>query len=135
MLKRFMFVLAASAALAAGAYSSAAKADPIAGAIIGGGIGAAVGGPPGAAVGAVLGTAIGSARGVLPARARVLRGPGRGVPRARVCVRRAGRVLPRRALLPSPLVLGDWAPAFAGVTKPRRARGFLLSCRAPFGLR
>ena len=43
------------------AYSSQASAhDPLAGAIIGGGIGAAVGGPPGAAVGAVLGTIIGA---------------------------------------------------------------------------
>jgi hypothetical protein len=56
---KFLAVLATAAGTLA--FSSQASAhEPLAGAIIGGGIGAAVGGPPGAAVGAVLGTIIGA---------------------------------------------------------------------------
>lgn len=56
-----MLIAAMSVAVAAATFSTqAAAGDPVAGALIGGGIGAAVGGPPGAAVGAVIGSIIGA---------------------------------------------------------------------------
>ena len=60
-MRKTLLAVTFTAAAAAAAFSSQASAhDPIAGALIGGGIGAAVGGPPGAAVGAILGLAIGA---------------------------------------------------------------------------
>ena len=60
-MKKTLLAVTLTAAAAAATFSTQASAhDPIAGALIGGGIGAAVGGPPGAAVGAILGLAIGS---------------------------------------------------------------------------
>jgi hypothetical protein len=57
MMRRSLFIATAAAALAAASLCTPAEAaDPVAGALIGGGIGAAVGGGPGAAVGAVIGT-------------------------------------------------------------------------------
>ncbi|MGZ5031904.1 MAG: hypothetical protein ACXWAC_01795 [Usitatibacter sp.] len=61
MSRKPMLIAAMSVAVAAATFSTqAAAGDPVAGALIGGGIGAAVGGPPGAAVGAVIGTIIGA---------------------------------------------------------------------------
>ena len=61
MLKRTMLVATVAATLGAVGFSSQASAhDPIAGALIGGGIGAAIAGPPGAAVGAIIGTIAGA---------------------------------------------------------------------------
>ncbi|MGZ5106299.1 MAG: hypothetical protein ACXWHB_17245, partial [Usitatibacter sp.] len=54
-------IAGAAAALALAALSPQAFAcDPVAGALVGGGIGAAIGNAPGAAVGAVIGSAIGA---------------------------------------------------------------------------
>lgn len=61
MLRKPLMIAAITAAAGAMAFSSQVSAhDPVAGALIGGGIGAAVAGPPGAAVGAILGTIIGA---------------------------------------------------------------------------
>ena len=61
MSKKLLLIATMTVAVAAAAFPTRASAgDPVAGALIGGGIGAAVGGPPGAAVGAVIGTIIGA---------------------------------------------------------------------------
>ena len=61
MRKKPLLIATMTVAVAAATFSTqAAAGDPVAGALIGGGIGAAVGGPPGAAVGAVLGSIIGA---------------------------------------------------------------------------
>ncbi len=61
MQKKPLWIAAIGVTVAAMGFSTQASAgDPIAGAIIGGGIGAAVAGPPGAAVGAIIGTIAGS---------------------------------------------------------------------------
>jgi hypothetical protein len=61
-MRKSFLVAAMTAAAAAMTFSTQASAgDPVAGAIIGGGIGAAVAGPPGAAVGAIIGTIAGAA--------------------------------------------------------------------------
>ena len=61
-MRKTFLVAAITTALAAMTFSTQASAgDPVAGAIIGGGIGAAVAGPPGAAVGAIIGTIAGAA--------------------------------------------------------------------------
>src|SRR5512138_1950713 len=63
-MKRTLLIATAATALAAASLcTSAEAADPLAGALIGGGIGAAVGGGPGAAVGAVIGTIAAASEG------------------------------------------------------------------------
>ena len=60
-MRKSYLLAAATTAVAAMTFSTQASAgDPLAGAIIGGGIGAAIGGPPGAAVGAIIGTIAGA---------------------------------------------------------------------------
>lgn len=59
MPKSSILIAALAAAGALALPTQASAHDPVAGAIIGGGIGAALGGPPGAAIGAILGTIAG----------------------------------------------------------------------------
>ena len=61
MMKKPLLIVSFTACIALSLVSMQARAgDPVAGALIGGGIGAAIGGPPGAAVGAILGSLAGS---------------------------------------------------------------------------
>lgn len=61
MTKKPLLIASLTAGIALSVFSIQARAgDPVAGALIGGGIGAAIAGPPGAAVGAILGTIAGS---------------------------------------------------------------------------
>ena len=58
MSMKILVATVAIAGAAAGFTTTASAGDPVAGALIGGGIGAAIGNGPGAAVGAVIGSAI-----------------------------------------------------------------------------